>query len=366
MHRFFQLQVMSATDSLNPFALARDLSVFTSLSTFNLLHHRGDNLTLSVDNLHTAWVSLARSRSQSLTLRNGNGTTMISWKILTALLAATGSQHQQPAHPLNLNGDKPGGAAKTAAHVLTTYKVCLSPGCIADGAGRTLEKLQALAPPDIVIKEGSCTSLCGNGPVVFGENNSKHRKVSGNKILALLFPDDSAGSPSQALLEGYDLVLQADDDFGKKNYAAAVVLYEKALSIAFGPAMDLQTARDHMQRDDAAVSTTATKPPVGLQWLIRARCNEATAKLELGDVGGALLAANGACNISRNTSVEAFQVLALIYERKKDAMGELQALQNMFALPVVESKLPFSSQNKRREFGFRLAKLERDVAQPKN
>jgi tetratricopeptide (TPR) repeat protein len=307
---------------------------------------------------------------------------MISWLILTALLAARSSSFG------NNNSRNDENKPATRRCKLTTYEVCLSPGCIADGASQTLEKLQALAPPNVIVKAGSCSSLCGNGPVLviqstggteeedFPNRNKKvvtkkHRKVSGAKILDLLEgnDEDDSGStgPPEALIEGYELVLQADALFTKsKDYAQAVQLYEKALAIAFRPAMDLQTARDQMQKgEDLSSSTVAitTKQPTGLNWLIRARCNEATCKLKLGDVGGALFAAQGACNLSRNTSAESFQVLSQVYQQKRDAGAELQALQTMFALPVVdESKLSFAQQNQRREFGFRLAKLEREAS----
>jgi tetratricopeptide (TPR) repeat protein len=298
---------------------------------------------------------------------------MISWRILTALLAARSSSF---GNDNNRNDEKP----TTRRCKLTTYEVCLSPGCIADGASQTLEKLQALAPPNVIVKAGSCSSMCGNGPVLVVYSSSgaddnddkkvvtkKHRKVSGEKILSLLEGNDENDSgstgPPKALIEGYELVLQADDLFTKsKDYAQAVQLYEKALAIAFRPAMDLQTARDQMQKGEDLSSST-TKQPIGLQWLIRARCNEATCKLQLDDVGGALFAAQGACNLSRNTSAEGLIVLSQVYQQKRDAVAELQALQTMFALPVNEgSKLSFAQQNQRRELGFRLAKLEREAS----
>jgi len=104
-----------------------------------------------------------------------------------------------------------------------------------------------------------------------------------------------------------------------------------------------------------------TRKPDGLEWLIRARRNEAIARLDLGDIDGAMLAAQASCNLSRNTSAESFQILAEIYQRRDDKVGELQALKTMFSLPVDEDKLPFAAQNQRRELGFRLAKLEREV-----
>ena len=306
---------------------------------------------------------------------------MISWRILTALLAARSSSLGNN----NNRNDKNKPAIRRCK--LTTYEVCLSPGCIADGASQTLEKLQALAPPNGIVKAGSCSSQCGNGPILVVHSSSgadnddspnmnkkvvtkKYHKVSGAKILNLLEGngenDSGSTGPPEALIEGYELVLQADDLFTKsKDYAQAVQLYEKALAIAFRPAMDLQTARDQMQRgeDLSSSSSSTTKQPSGLQWLIRARCNEATCKLQLDDVGGALFAAQGACNLSRNTSAESLIVLSQVYQQKRDAAAELQALQTMFALPVDEEiKLSFTQQSQRRELSFRLAKLEREAS----
>jgi len=89
----------------------------------------------------------------------------------------------------------------------------MSPGCVADGSKRTLDKLRALAPPNVDVVPGTCSSLCGNGPIVdvvdagsgnshSGSNNNykRHRKVSGNKIFDLLL---SHGDVSSEIVEGY-------------------------------------------------------------------------------------------------------------------------------------------------------------------
>lgn len=250
-----------------------------------------------------------------------------------------------------LNSEK---AATT--NKMITYEVCLSPACIADGAPQTLERLRAIAPPNVIIKEGTCKSFCGNGPVVLNPTEPRiirHRKVKGAKLIDLLAAE---GILALEIVEGYDLVLKADDFYAKKNYRQAVELYEKAVDVAFRSAVELQGERDRMQKEESR----QTKAPLGLEWLVRARSNEAMAKLEMGDPNAALLAAQAACNLSRNTNIESFRVLAEIYKRKGDVAAELQTLQTMFALPIDESTLPFQMQNNRRELRFRLAKLERD------
>jgi len=271
--------------------------------------------------------------------------------------------------------------------ITTCYEVCLSPGCMADGARQTLEKLQALAPPDVIVKAGTCNSICGNGPVVLepppgssssssSQSNNKsnknivrHRKVSGPKLLDLLFRG-SRCEIAPELVDGYGLVVEADDAYAKKEYDRCVELYERAVLVAFGPAKELQMAREramHRLRDDADannINNNKRAPLAGLDWLVRARRNEASARLELGDVEAAILAAQAACNLSQNTCPDSFAVLAETYRRKGDAGAELQTLQFYFGLPepAGDEKMPFQKQNERRELGFRLAKLQREAA----
>ena len=257
------------------------------------------------------------------------------------------------------------------------YNVCLSPGCISDGAQATLERLQALAPPNVRVQEGGCISACGNGPVVTESSladqklSKVHRRVKGTKARDLLLEasnlrDDGdreasifTATPAN-VIEGYDLVIQADAEFEKKNYKEAARLYEEAIALSFAPALELQRLREKLQPKES--SSTQTRLPVELEWLVRARRNEAQCLLDLGKTEDAILAAQSACNISRNTSFEAFQLLAEIYRSKDDAKRELQALQTMFALPVEEDKLSMQQKNQRRVLGFRLASLERQVA----
>ncbi|CAB9497060.1 expressed unknown protein [Seminavis robusta] len=260
-----------------------------------------------------------------------------------------------------------GFSAQPAAtsNSVVTWEVCISPACISDGAHETLETLQALAPPGSVVTTGVCCSLCGNGPVVMNPDDKKpkkHRRVKGqDKILKLLLEDQQQQEEGMAipesLTEGYQLSRQAEDAFLKKDHEQAVTLYEKSIDIAFRSAMDLQGARE--KRNDDTINKNGI--PVGLLWLVKARRNEASAKMALGDLEGAVLAAQASCNIARNRCAESLQVLAEIYQKEGNAKGELQALNNLFDLPVDEKSITTQVANVRRELGFRKQKLEREV-----
>lgn len=237
--------------------------------------------------------------------------------------------------------------------VENTWEVCLSPGCVADGAKATLEKLQSLAPPDLTVIPGVCCSLCGNGPVVMDQNNKKYRRISGQKLLDLLFEEQEMNSQQKAIVGGYDLITQADDMMATKNYQEAVRLFEEATSLACQPAKELQATRDGENEvpDFPAV-------PTGLIWLINAKQREATSRMNMGDKDGAIEAAKLACELSQNASPEAFEMLHEMYQSKGDASGELYALQALFGLPPELQKPSTTVANRRRTLGFRLAKLE--------
>lgn len=233
-----------------------------------------------------------------------------------------------------------------------SFQVCLSPGCVADGAHKTLDKLQALAPPQVDISPGTCESLCGNGPVVSSESSEAkrmiHRRISGEALLDLL----SEYTIPPQLLDGYDLVAQAQDLFVKKDYDAAIPLYEEGIGLALEPAKELLLLDE---TDDAEV-------PQRLQWLVRASREEAQARLEVGDKEGALVSARRACDLSNNADVPSLDTLATVCQALKDNAGELKALQAMFALPQ-DPNMPREEANRRRTLGFRLAKLEREASQ---
>ena len=115
-----------------------------------------------------------------------------------------------------LGGEKQGQHQTKLSASTKTLEVCLSPGCIADGADEILEKMQALAQPTSEIKAGVCVSLCGNGPVVLEETNKKHRKVSEKKLVEILF-EDGMSSTHEAVLEAINLLSQAKTALSQKK-----------------------------------------------------------------------------------------------------------------------------------------------------
>lgn len=269
--------------------------------------------------------------------------------------------------PINLPGQRRSSLSPSCLQSTSTkYEVCLSPGCIADGAEATLRKMQALAPPGVLVEPGVCCSFCGNGPVVMtpeGKTPAKFKKVKGDKILDLLLADDQQSTESnnnynmEALIKGYELSMEAEKALGKQDYETALNLYEFAIETAFRAAMDLQKAREKQKCD----ILSETGIPIGLLWLVTARRNEALTRLGLKDIDGAVLAAQASSNLARNRCPESLQVLAEIYQKKGDTSGELQTLKIFFGLPVDEAKLSRQDANDRRELGFRMAKLKREA-----
>jgi hypothetical protein len=254
-----------------------------------------------------------------------------------------------------LTGDRPSNiqrVAQTSSSLrdVLTYEICLSPGCVADGADETLSRMHALAPPDVIIKPGACCSLCGNGPIVL-EGSKKIRKVSGKKIIDMLFGDEGMDSQQQAVFDAFNLVSEANVALKRKDYEKARDLYKNGMNLGLEPALVLEERRSSEDSDTSAP---------GLRWLINARQQEATARLNIGDVDGAISSAQSACELSQNSSIDAFEALQEAYAAKGDAERELNILHSLFALPEREKMTTIQS-NKRRQLGFRMAKLEREA-----
>ena len=260
-----------------------------------------------------------------------------------------------------------------------SFSVCLSPGCLADGSQSSLDKLQALAPAHVDVSGGPCRSFCGSGPVVLEDSSTgpnkkmktiPHKRISADdKILKLLFPEYDEPPKSVAkILQGYNLGIAGDEAFEKKDYQEAIRFYESAVDLAFRAATDLQNDRDHYKQKFSVIAPSSSRSresnkshrrtPTGLEWLVRLRRQEALAKIELGDLDGAMLSIQASCNMSRNTSARSIVVLAKIYQGKNDAAGELTALKNLFELPVDDSKLSFAEKNDRRLAEIRMQKLQ--------
>lgn len=231
-----------------------------------------------------------------------------------------------------------------------TFEVCLSPGCLADGAEDLLSTMQAISPPNFEFKAGVCCSLCGNGPIILDETaNRKYKKATEKKLLDILF-EDGMSSDQEEILGAINFVSEANDARKRKSYDEAVQLYEKGIKLGLTPSLNLEATR------------TACKdgPPPGLQWIIQARLNEAASRLEIEDSAGALNAAMSACELSRETSPEAFELLHQVHQANGNAEGELKALKSFFDLPE-PANLTILQSNRRRTLGFRLANLERQI-----
>ena len=326
---------------------------------------------------------------------------MSLWNVLTTTIALGRSRSSSPV-PLPLHGYRPrnGGVVKNSPKPpppsIVHLQVCLSPACTADGAQATLEKMQALAPANVIVEAGACVSLCGSGPVVQQEaviskvesskqqpqqqqGPLKHKRIDNtDKIFKLLYP--SPEDVPTDLIRGYELVEQGDVEFSKEQFAKAVELYESAVNVAFRSAVELENQRDAIfeyrkqlerkqgpnqgRSSSPSFNASTTRVPVGLEWLIRARRNEASCKLKLNDINGAMLAAQASCNLSRNTSAESFLVLAEVYrneEENEGLVGECQALEKVLSLWKDESKLTFAQKNKRRLANIRLQKVQKDI-----
>lgn len=262
-----------------------------------------------------------------------------------------------------------------------TLSVCVSPACASSGAIATLDKLRAFAPAHATVQAGTCISVCSYGPIVIESKApqpneaavnhqkyaiTKHRRVRAedrDKILHFLQEISPQTPPPPAVVEGYELAMQAQQLYRKREYQAAVDLYERVVALSFRAAVDWQAQRDRLQhqwqhaasiqasqspsgsssssnksqlsKPMASVSpstSTRSSPPVALEWLIRARRHQALCLLELGDIQASMLAAQAACNLSRNACPLSCLVLAQVYRKKGDAAGEYIALQTMFAL----------------------------------
>ena len=275
----------------------------------------------------------------------------------------------------------------------TTIEICLSPGCVADGANEALLKLQALsatsaststAPPMQVVP-GVCCSLCGNGPVAketttsnsgSGSNIGKsksYRKLNTNqKLLDLLsLGEESNLNPNQrVVLEGIDLCLEGEKELSKKNYPQALEKYAGGIERGMDAAIELLVGdgNDNNNSSDSA----------SLQWLLQALCNEASAKLQTKDIDGAIGSAEKALKLSQSSYAAALEILQSAYQTKgNDDRKELEVLEALFVLYEAEAEQQTTATNtgsrakrkrispmeanRRRTLGFRLSRLQATV-----
>lgn len=247
----------------------------------------------------------------------------------------------------------------TTDEPITTLEVCLSPGCLADGAETTLRQLQALAPHHVSVQPGVCCSLCGNGPIVLeqGNNNKKHRRVTTpDKLLSILFGNDENDETMltndvQVVVDSLQLIAKAQEAYAARKPDEAAALFAQGVETGFDAAQRLHQQRKLESNDD--------NNDDGLQWIVQARVGETRARLDMNDVEGAVRAAEAGLK-SAPQSLELIELWHQACQTKGDEAGELKALQTFFDAPVPEKQTTMQA-NKRRQLGFRLAKLEREL-----
>jgi hypothetical protein len=259
---------------------------------------------------------------------------------------------------------------------------------VADGAEGVLLKLQALAPScaaattieensNIVVARGVCCKLCAYGPAARDRlTGRKHRKLadSNQKIVALLSLDaGTTMDPNQeAVLEGIDMCLKGDADLQRKNYKGAIQHYAKGIQRGMNAAIALNSIITNDSNDDTNTNTNTNNDTSALQWVVRALCNEATAKLHTKDTDGTIISAQTAYMLSQKRSSESLEALQEAYQTRGDDTNERMVLEALFALyeqqeqdeaasnvPRARRKRPDPMEaNKRRNLGFRLTKLQ--------
>ena len=272
-------------------------------------------------------------------------------------------------------------------------RVCTSPGCRDDGSISTLGRLTALAPPCIRLVKGGCVSLCGSGPVVEicdkvdDVNSMKRKRVKGEALVGLLdeIIDSNEGNSEQPLLtkymrdrlvEGYEFFLKANDAYDSQQYQSAVDLYQEAIQNGRKPAMILREAREKYDVTHEEESAF----PEGLLWLVQSFRNSSRARLALGDIDGARRDAFAATVFSQNKDAASQECLADVCKESGDALGEWQAvktsielyerIEEKYSQPLPgkdavaraeAAKIRSDASSIKRELGFRLAKLVRQL-----
>jgi hypothetical protein len=252
----------------------------------------------------------------------------------------------------------------TTTKTTKIYEICLSPGCIADGAELTLQKIQALAPYSTSVckvKAGVCQSLCGNGPIVLNnETNQKIRKVTNDdKILKLLDIDTGKGTTAAAaaaaILQAFEYLNEAKDT---SDTETQLTLYEKAIAIGVSTIADKEYSLDQ------------------ILWLVEALQEQTQSLLKGNDKNqeaAAIQAAEKAVALVRTASsfdkddqnsvsllykcLECLQQALEASQDKTLVEREVDTLQQLFELEP--QKLTTTQQNKRRTLGFRLQRLKK-------
>ena len=278
-------------------------------------------------------------------------------------------------------------------------RVCQSPGCKDDGAVATFDCLSAIAPPGVDVIKGGCVSLCGSGPIVEmcndaneeGGTSIKKKRVKGGDVIISLL-DECAGEKNDdepilkpfmrdRLMTGYELSLEAKEAYDAKDYQTAVDLYTDAIESGRKPAMILQEARSAAAptpNENGMKSSDGYRE--GVRWLVTSFKNCCRSRLSLNDIDGARRDAFAATVFSQNYDPDAHECLAEVCAASSDALGELQAikaaiiqferLEEEYSKPLPGADAPRRAETmkqrshagaRKRELGFRVAKLEREL-----
>mmetsp|Transcript_30067 Transcript_30067/g.66129 ORF Transcript_30067/g.66129 Transcript_30067/m.66129 type:complete len:264 (-) Transcript_30067:1736-2527(-) len=239
-------------------------------------------------------------------------------------------------------------------------EVCLSPGCVADGALPAIAKLRALSPDTVAIEDGKCASACGAGPVVIepsDETNTPsvvHKRIKDALLIKLLEENGDGIKIDENLISGYELFVQAEEAASRRNHGKAVEMYKQSTDLVADLVMQALEGSSTINDRDGI--------PDNVQWIIAAYRNLAKSKLATFDRDGALRAAQTACRISNNFDALSLEALAEVCAAMKDDAGELDALRQIFALEREDDgEQPRDVALRRREQGFRLARLEKLV-----
>ena len=261
-------------------------------------------------------------------------------------------------------------SASADADPTTTLEVCLSPGCLADGAQDTLQKLQALIPQDgnVEVKRGVCCSLCGNGPVVLNGNQKIRKVSSSDKILKILEEMDDGVVPSlqsEKILESFDLIQEARAAAKSRDFGKATDLFQQVLDIGSDQLAEgysirqveylVQSSQEQMRsfaqmpgKESKEKAIAAAQRGVDL-------INAAVDK-DLDEDEAILLRYSSLECLQEATEAFCKSVPKPPQDLLKEELTTLQAL-----LEMTPSNLSTQQKNKQRSLGFRLQKLEKEV-----
>ena len=220
----------------------------------------------------------------------------------------------------------------------TFLEVCLSPGCMADGAPLVLERLSALTPLSIEVKPGTCQSLCGKGPIVIQngiERKTIYKRIKRDSLLKML-KDDLGISVPLDLINSLDLIEQAQEAANAKMYDKAIELYHEG-----------------MEKSKSISSNEYDK-----NWMCKAHLGLAKVLLIIGDAESAADEVREAMTINEDDN-DALELLVSICNQKRDSIGEFTALSKLLAQSQDNQSRDIAI--RRRTQGFRLQKLQQEL-----